>query len=220
MGRKKYNKGFTLIELIVVIAILGILAIIAVPRFLSFLDQARITSDKANLRTLNTVSQFYYMMNTEPVSQVTVLGKDDSIQLQEEKLISQFLNEPIIAQFNNHHFYWYYDEESKDGRWMYSLYVLAEDINIINNLTNISIFDLDEQYGAKYGLNGSSWSANANDEMGLIATGNNNDLLFLANPKENYTINTRFILGEPNGSQYGGVGILFETGIIPGNNNA
>lgn len=55
----KNQKGFTLIELVVVIAILGILALIAVPRFITFQEQARLKTDLANVRILNSVTPMY-----------------------------------------------------------------------------------------------------------------------------------------------------------------
>lgn len=47
------NKGFTLIELVVVIAILGILAAIAVPKFSQSAEAARGSKVLADLRTLD-----------------------------------------------------------------------------------------------------------------------------------------------------------------------
>lgn len=52
--KKNNKKGFTLIELIVVIAILAILAAIAIPRLSGFQNDAKISSDKATLATLNS----------------------------------------------------------------------------------------------------------------------------------------------------------------------
>lgn len=50
----KGNKGFTLIELIIVIAILGVLALILIPRFGGFRERARDASNEATARTIET----------------------------------------------------------------------------------------------------------------------------------------------------------------------
>ena len=43
---KTNNKGFSLVELIVVIAIMAILAAVAIPTFASFIEKANVASDK------------------------------------------------------------------------------------------------------------------------------------------------------------------------------
>lgn len=55
----KSNRGFTLIELIVVIAILGILIAILVPSMIGFVNSAKEASVKAEAKTVYTAVQAY-----------------------------------------------------------------------------------------------------------------------------------------------------------------
>ncbi len=57
---KKYKKGFTLIELMVVVAIIGILAAIAVPNFLKFQSKAKQSEAKNNLSAIFTSEISYF----------------------------------------------------------------------------------------------------------------------------------------------------------------
>ncbi|WP_419077089.1 prepilin-type N-terminal cleavage/methylation domain-containing protein [Phascolarctobacterium faecium] len=56
----KNQKGFTLVELVVVIAIIGILAGIAVPRFLDATASARGAKIVADMRTIQSAEMIYY----------------------------------------------------------------------------------------------------------------------------------------------------------------
>jgi len=55
LAKQKNNRGFTLIELMIVIAVIAILAAIAIPNFLKYREKAKIADAKAELKTIQTV---------------------------------------------------------------------------------------------------------------------------------------------------------------------
>ena len=57
---KKFQKGFTLIELMIVVAIIGILAAIAIPNFIKFQARSKQSEAKANLKAIFTAQKAYY----------------------------------------------------------------------------------------------------------------------------------------------------------------
>ena len=56
---KRTNKGFTLIELMIVVAIIGILAAIAIPNFLRFQLKSKTSEGKVNLAAIRTAQESY-----------------------------------------------------------------------------------------------------------------------------------------------------------------
>ena len=59
----KSQKGFTLVELLVVVVIIGVLAAIAVPKFTGATDEAKIAKVKADLRTIASAVILYQAKN-------------------------------------------------------------------------------------------------------------------------------------------------------------
>jgi prepilin-type N-terminal cleavage/methylation domain-containing protein len=60
---KKNQKGFTLVELMIVVAIIGILAAIAIPKFANMLEKSREGATKGNLSAINSGIALYVSDN-------------------------------------------------------------------------------------------------------------------------------------------------------------
>ncbi len=73
--RKIGNKGFSLVELIIVIAIMAVLVAILAPQYIKYVDKSRQSADKANADQLLTAVQV--AMTEETVAEAVSNGPSD-----------------------------------------------------------------------------------------------------------------------------------------------
>ncbi len=75
------KKGFTLIELLIVVAIIAILAAIAIPNFLAAQVRSKVSRTKADMRTVQTAVESYYVDNTAYPEIVAIAGLGYSLPI-------------------------------------------------------------------------------------------------------------------------------------------
>lgn len=74
INERKNQKGFTLIELMIVIAIIGILAAIAIPQFGAYRTRGYNTSAESYAKNFYTAAQLYF---SDDQSAPDITGPDD-----------------------------------------------------------------------------------------------------------------------------------------------
>ena len=68
------NKGFTLIELMIVVAIIGIMAAIAIPNFISYLCKSKQSAANTNLGAIATSEEAYAAETNTYSSSFSTIG--------------------------------------------------------------------------------------------------------------------------------------------------
>lgn len=72
MKKKKNNKGFSLVELIVVIAIMAVLVGVLAPQFIGYVEKSRQSTDVSNFDTIKSTVEVYYADKDTLPSTVTI----------------------------------------------------------------------------------------------------------------------------------------------------
>ena len=82
---KENNKGFSLVELIVVIAIMAILAVTLAPRLTAYIEKARKASDKEVVNTIFTAAKLANIEEPLGADAEVSLGVEDGVYTVEGK---------------------------------------------------------------------------------------------------------------------------------------
>lgn len=63
--KKMNNKGFSLVELIIVIAIMAVLIAVLAPQYMRFIERGRAASDRDNVKAVQGALEVYYVDPTD-----------------------------------------------------------------------------------------------------------------------------------------------------------
>ena len=75
---RRNEKGFTLVELMIVVVIIGILASIAIPKFSALISKTKVTEAKQILRQIINLEKSFYQINS---LYSTVVTDNDNMEI-------------------------------------------------------------------------------------------------------------------------------------------
>lgn len=91
--KRKNEKGFTLVELIVVMAVLAVISAIAVPRFLGVQEDAKLEADYATAAMLGKAAELYLVKDgnttTTLEAEANASTLEDTLKTTEIKFVSK-----------------------------------------------------------------------------------------------------------------------------------
>ncbi|MBL7191945.1 prepilin-type N-terminal cleavage/methylation domain-containing protein [bacterium] len=77
----KEQKGFTLIEVLIVVVIVAILAAISVPIYLQYVEQARASDAMATIGAIYNSCKMYYQDHSEDAADVDILQEQGYLEI-------------------------------------------------------------------------------------------------------------------------------------------
>ena len=89
---KTNNKGFSLVELIVVIAIMAILAAVAIPTFATFIGKAQVASDVDYMNQVESAIELAYAQKGYAIETMTVYYATANNQNLPKSVVVKFAN--------------------------------------------------------------------------------------------------------------------------------
>jgi len=89
------QRGFTLIEILIVIAVIAILIGIALPRFKGMQDEGNIAHAKGELRTLQTAVESYYIHNNNTYPATTAAALETALESATPSIIAYVPIDPF-----------------------------------------------------------------------------------------------------------------------------
>jgi prepilin-type N-terminal cleavage/methylation domain-containing protein len=115
MRKTKKNKGFTLIELIIVIAILAILSMTLIPSIFNYTDGAKTSVDLNNASLLNSLTMVY-KLNEDITSDDVFEGLTSDAERMQTLITAGLLEEAIEPMQDDYTFAWDIIKQS----WIYA----------------------------------------------------------------------------------------------------